>query len=265
MAMPAPPQRPAVGRRKGKKERTMNTDTPTVAPTVVVVTDDRRRRRGLLWVAGAVAALLLGGSTFALWSANVVFSGGTITAGDLNLTEVTDTAFYDVSDDRTDADVTLPGTDGSRQGHAIDSLETWRMVPGDTVAAVFSAEVTLEGDNLVGRLSVSGMDTQSGAPASTIWSTEVYRGGVLLYQSELPADGTVTYLSAPGTGQGAGAEDAKPDNVQAMDQTTETFTVVVYDTFDPDTADRTDVQKADVLASLTLQLDQVRDTGAVFQ
>ncbi|QIM15204.1 hypothetical protein G7067_00295 [Leucobacter insecticola] len=96
---------------------------------IVVVTEEKRRRKGLIWVAAGAAALLAGGSTFALWSANDVFSGGTITAGDLNITTKNDTTFWDVSGDRADATETVGNTDGSQKGHQITDVNTWRIAP----------------------------------------------------------------------------------------------------------------------------------------
>jgi alternate signal-mediated exported protein len=228
---------------------------------VVVVTEERKRRRGLLWLAAGAAVVLTSGSTFALWSANDTFTGGTITAGDLNLVQTADTSFWDVSGDRTDETTTVPGTDGSQQGHTITPA-TWRSVPGDKVAAAFSADVTLEGDNLVGKLSVSGIAEADGNPSMT-WSYEVYHDDALLVsETALPSDATLAYISAPGTGQADGGEDGSSTVLSQADKT-EDYTVVLYGTF-TDVADRTDVTNADELSDVSLNLDQVRDTGALF-
>ncbi|MER7798264.1 alternate-type signal peptide domain-containing protein [Microbacterium sp. NPDC096154] len=262
----------------------------------VIVTEERKRRRGLIWVGLGAVALLSGGSTFALWSANDAFSGGDVTAGDLDLAQTADTAFYDVSTDRVDEGDTIPGTDGTQPGHTIDSA-TWRAVPGDKVAAAFSADVTLEGDNLVGKLSIAGFDAMTDGNASMAWTYEVYNQDTLLVtETALPADGTLLYLSAPQAGQAAGAEDgiAKAPTagseaaatVYTMGAVTEDVTVVVYGTFDAAageagkatvgadgtyadqtaaaTGTREDAQTVDTLAAMKLQLDQVRDTGAQF-
>jgi alternate signal-mediated exported protein len=276
--------------------------TPSTTP-VVVVTEERKRRRGLVWVAGG-AALLLGGSTFALWSASDTFAGGTITAGDLNLVQTRDTTFWDVSGDRTDATAAVPGTDGSQLGHSLDpaNASTWRIVPGDKVAATFSANVMLEGDNLVGLLSLDGLDERTAGISGLSYSYEVYQAGQLVVQeTALPstADAPLLYLSAPGTGQANGGSDATVTGpasgaaaataVFPMMAKTEDLTVVVYGSFftdgdgdftytapvtdpaaDPDaTPDstvtgRTDVTLSNTLAELTLSLTQVRDTGAQF-
>ncbi len=236
--------------------------------TVVVVTEDRKRRKGFLWIAGGAAAILVGGSTFALWSAQDSFAGGTITAGNLNIVKTADTAFYDVSADRLDGTVELPGTDGSQPGHLVDDA-TWRIVPGDKVAADFSADVTLEGDNLVAQLSLEGLDGNTLTNTGMAYTYEIYHDGALLVsESALPtaAKAPLLYLSAAGDGQAAGLEDANGTTVFAMTagETTDDFTVVVYGTFDGATDDRDQVEVADTLSGLTLTLEQVRTTGAQF-
>jgi alternate signal-mediated exported protein len=233
---------------------------------VVVVTEQRRRRTGLLWVAGG-AALLLGGSTFALWSAGDTFAGGAVTAGDLNIVQAADTSFWDVSADRADATATVTGTDGSQKGHAVTSIADWRIVPGDKVAASFSADVTLEGDNLVGKLTLDGAEANSLANTGMTYTYEVYQAGTLVVaETALPttAGASLLYLSAPGTGQATGAEDADGTTVLAMSATTEDLTVVIYGSFDEATTDRDQVAAVDTLAGLTVTLEQVRDTGVQF-
>lgn len=262
----------------------------TVAP--VVVTEERKNRRGLIWLGIGAVALLSGGSTFALWSANDAFAGGTITAGDLNLVEAEETAFYDVSTDRADADTAVPGTGDAVMGHLITDPTAWRAVPGDEIAAAFSADVTMEGDNLVAALKIDGAAETDGN-ASLTWGYEVYQAGNLLTSGDtLPADGTLLYLSAPEAGQNMGDDDAKTggtvaESVYTMADTTEDFTVVLTGTFDETAGDagqvdmdgdgvwddqtntatgtREDATLADALNGMVLQLDQVRDTGAIFQ
>ena len=261
----------------------------TTDPTIVVVVEEKKKPRALLWAAGAaVATLMLGGSTFALWSANAGFGGGTITAGDLNLVQTLDTAYYDVSDDREDATTTVPGTDGSQPGHIIEAIADWRIVPGDKVAAAFSADITLEGDNLVAKLSLTGLSAMEDENDSMTWTYEVYQDeALLLDERDLPGDGTLFYLSAPETGQAAGAEDAFDTTVYPMSAVTEDFTIVIYGAFDAEageagksvvdsngiyedqttdaTGTRQDATMTSVLAQMKLQLEQVRDTGLVFK
>lgn len=254
----------------------------TSTPRIVVVTEERKKRRGVLLLAGATVALLAGGSTFALWSAQDTFTGGSITAGDLNLVQSADTTFWDVSADRKDATVTVVGTDGSQLGHALTPADasTWRIVPGDKVAASFSADVTLEGDNLVARLAIDGLDANALVNTGMSYSYEVYQAGALVSaERALPvaADASLLYLSAPTVGQADGLEDADGVTVLPMAATTEDITVVVYGSFftdldgdftyspgDETVADRAEVSVVDTLAGLTLTLHQVRDTGAQY-
>ncbi|MCL2468159.1 MAG: alternate-type signal peptide domain-containing protein [Micrococcales bacterium] len=252
--------------------------------TVVVVAEERHRRRGLL-LALVGAALLFGGSTFALWAANDSLTGGTVTAGDLDLVRLDDTAFYDVSADRKDAGATLPGTDGSQKGHVIDDVADWRIVPGDKVAAVFSARVTLEGDNMVAELSIAGLEETLSKASLLTWTYEVYEDETLLFSEEKLADGTLLHLSAVADGQDDGLEDADGTTVYAMEATSVDFTVVVYGEFDPEAGDaakddvdangvyldmsaetgtRLGANTVDELTNITLKLKQVRGVGAQF-
>ena len=244
---------------------------------------ERRSRRGLLLIAAAMATVLIGGSTFAVWSANTLFTGGTITAGNLNITRATDTTFWDVSPDRTDETTKLPGTDGATPvlGHTIDP-STWLMVPGDKVAANFESTITLQGDNLVAKLSVAGFANITNGITSMTWSYEIYKGDELLVaETTVPSDGSLLYLASP-----EAAADAVSKVVYAMGANPESLTIILYGTFDPTAGDagqatvdsnsvytdqgtsgtgtRTDAGKASVLGDMLLQLDQVRDTGANF-
>lgn len=263
---------------------------------IIVVTEEKKRRRGAVWVAAGASALLLGGSTFALWSASDTFSGGTITAGDLNIAQLEDTSFWDVSNDRADATEVVGSTDGSQKGHKIDDINTWRLAPGDKVAASFETTVTLEGDNLVARVGLDGLDQLESSISGLTYSYEVYYGDKLLVnETALPtgADAPLLYLAAPTAGQDAGKDDATNgtlgstteavDGVAAqkavfgMPSTTADLNIVVYASFfeDPEgkfqysddavtVTDRTDVTLSDTIADLTLNLTQVRDTGAQF-
>lgn len=263
---------------------------------IIVVTEEKRRRRGAIWVAAGAAALLMGGSTFALWSASDTFSGGTITAGDLNIAQLQDTSFWDVSNDRADATAVVGSTDGSQKGHLIADIDTWRIAPGDKLAASFETTVTLEGDNLVARVGLDGLDKLKSNISGMSYSYEVYFGDKLLVnETALPtgADAPLMYLAAPTAGQANGLSDATngvlgstatavngvaaQTAVFEMAGTTADLNVVVYASFyedldgdfrysptDKTVTDRTDVRLADTLADLTLNLTQVRDTGAQF-
>jgi alternate signal-mediated exported protein len=118
--------------------------------------------KGLL-VGLAGAALLLGGSTYALWSSEGTVTGSAaITAGDLVLSAAPATGIYDTSTDRldskTDTDTakdlsTLAGClpSGTYTGHA--TPDGWNMVPGDSVVQVYPFKAALKGDNLVAKMT----------------------------------------------------------------------------------------------------------------
>jgi alternate signal-mediated exported protein len=114
----------------------------------------RRRLRGI--IAGLVgAAMALGGATFALWSDQAKLAGGTIQAGNLDITPLEGSGMlYDISADRTDTGPIDPALAAlGLTGHAIDTDQDFNIVPGDTIAAVHNFQVTLSGDNLVAALS----------------------------------------------------------------------------------------------------------------
>jgi len=118
------------------------------------MTNKSTKRRNAVIAAVAGAALLLGGSTYALWQASADLDGGTITAGQLAITAGDTNPAWDISEDRTDGKTTAPG---GYQAHVIESIDPetgWRMVPGDRVAMAFPFEITLRGDNLVAQLSI---------------------------------------------------------------------------------------------------------------
>jgi alternate signal-mediated exported protein len=238
-------------------ERKTDMDAMTTNPTVMVVTE-RKRRRGLMWIAGAiVAALMLGGSTFAYWSAKATFDGGTIIAGDLDLRYPAPTSFWDVSLGRWDQNTSVPGTGYAVWGHQVfldDYYPSWRMVPGDKLAAAFGTYVVLEGDNLVASLGVMGMPSKTAQSSSWLnFSYEVYLADTLLIpETELPGNGVLMYLSATGWKQDSGQEDATynpwdpnrgplptgdevANTVYLLSDTSATmqsFTIVIYAAFD---------------------------------
>ena len=242
-----------------------------------VVKKNKKLRAASLVAAGVVVALAMGGGTFALWSASDTFDGGTITSGDLNLVASSVDGWYDVSPDRSDATTLVAGKaavpetsegagDGTAAvdavyGHPITDMNTWRMVPGDTVARVFAVDVTLEGDNLVAELSLTG--GAAGDDGTFTWGDNLTYG-YTLYKGETKlgsgvlADGVIATIEAPQAGQAAGQSDGL---TVAMTSTTESYTLLVTAAFDAATPDREDVSAHDALGDLSLSLDQVRTPG----
>ncbi|MCL2466360.1 MAG: SipW-dependent-type signal peptide-containing protein [Micrococcales bacterium] len=223
--------------------------------TTIVVAQERRRRSPLLLVAAVVTAALLAGGTFALWSASLGLDGGTITAGDLNLELSDDPMYYDVSADRTDGQENEV-VDGVT-GHEVD--DTWLMVPGDTVAVVYEVEVTLTGDNMVAELSLD-IDDDKLEIEGIDYTYKLYReNGDQLEASE----GTdLVYLApAESDDEVIAGEEGEDVPVYSLADETETFTVVIFATFDVDTPGRQDVLAVDALENIKITLTQVRTPG----
>ena len=99
------------------------------------------------FLAGAAGLrLVLGGSTFALWSDTAGVGGDTtLTAGNLEVGMV-NSEWRDVSHDRWD------------RGHKIRDIEKFRIIPGDKIQAKYGVSVALEGDNMVGKLRLKDSD-----------------------------------------------------------------------------------------------------------
>jgi len=173
-------------------------------------------------------ALLGGGTTFALWSADADVNGGTITNGDLDVTAGALT-WQDVSSDRA------PG-----HPHAID-LATWRMVPGDEARGTVQLDVVLVGDNLVANLGVN--------------TTGV---------TDLPDGVSVKYEVLDSTNASVGAGELGESSELRL-SASGTYTVqidVAFDVVDDD-ADRVitgrdEVNATTVLEDIQVTLEQVR-------
>lgn len=85
---------------------------------------------------GVGTALMLGGAgTFAYWNQSVQAGGGTITAGNLELTAET-------------------GKWTGPDGQPIDDISKYRIVPGDKLTYTQDLNVTLEGSKIAANLTV---------------------------------------------------------------------------------------------------------------
>jgi len=203
--------------------------------------NNQNRRNGII-AAALGAALLMGGGTYALWTSAADLAGGNIQSGQMTIT-AGDTAAFDISPDRLDktADpvtaegVTVPDTTGA----PID-LETWRMVPGDTVALLFGYDIQLSGANLVAHLALDGIDVANGFENLEL-TCALYDGDgeVLLPTGPLPTGDTPLKV--------LGGSDSG------------TVVLVIYATFDTGTTGQDDTNVAlDLASAVTMTLTQAR-------
>jgi len=247
------------------------------------VSDDtiRSQKRRKAIIAGAAGvALLLGGSTYALWTDSANLAGGQITAGDLSIS-AGDFAAYDISSDRIDS-VTGPeivaGT--GIKGHTItltaDGAEVadsdWRIVPGDQAALVYPYTITLVGDNLLANLKLNVGELLAGnANADMTFDYAIYEsatGDAIIGKSALPAsDATpLATFASRDADVGGGVADSDVDAVVGSDDTLD-VTVVLFATFAQsgyvDVDEATSYVKAltDLSGNMIATLDQVRSVG----
>lgn len=198
-----------------------------------------KKTKGLL--AGAAgAAILIGGSTFALWSDSETVDGGQITAGNLDVELLDAAAWKDVSGDREDSP------------HAIN-LADFRIIPGDTIAGTFAFDAALEGENMVADLTVAG---SSAAADDFLEALDV--------SVSIDGEDAVDWDGTPITVQFASADNNHADNPHALatlpaalDGASD-LEVTVSVTFDENTPDQVLTQASTVLDDLKVGLDQVR-------
>ncbi|MBN9106778.1 MAG: alternate-type signal peptide domain-containing protein [Propionibacteriaceae bacterium] len=194
---------------------------------------------------GLGALLLLGGTTFALWTDSASVAGGTITSGNLEVAAGT-VAWHDVS-----ADVT--GTPTSI------TLATYRIVPGDTIEGTFGLKGALDGDNLTADLALTldgvaatgslldGLDITYqlfGADGITALSTSTALGSTA----------TVAFRSPNNTATSVAALPTLPVDLPATDN----LLVKVNVTFKTSTTDTDLTQATAELDDLGVTLSQTR-------
>lgn len=239
------------------------------------ITPEQRAKRRLLGVLAAAAggALLLGGTTFALWSANDTQAGGNITSGQFSIADAGAPTYWDTSGDRTDETVTNPVT--GDDAHAIDTIATYRIVPGDTVQADYPFLVTITGDNLVidveadlagGSTTAANIDFEAQA---YYWDGAAWVGvgtptPITLGSATAVPVGT---FQAPLTGQDDGlTEDNGVDPaLPVLDGSVVSgganLVVVLTASFDSATGGTTDTNIVSTLGNLTVTIDQTRASG----
>jgi len=239
-----------------------------------------RRRRNAIIAGAAGFALLLGGSTYALWSDTADLRGGMITSGNLAVTPGTFAA-YDISADRLDSaggTEIIPNT--GLKGHTVTLTANgaqvadadWRIVPGDEAALVFPYTVTLVGDNLLADLKInaSSLDAAN-ANGDVSFQYAVYNastGAVIVPLGDLPADDTtpIATFASFDADKGGGVADAIADTTVGSNGTLG-VSLVLFATFDQagvvDVGDPNAYVNTltDLSGNLTATLEQVRLQG----
>ena len=244
---------------------------------MTATTQTSAKRRNAILAAIAGATLLIGGSTYALWSVTDNFGTASIAAGNFNLVAGTSNA-WDVSTDLvatetavvTDTAVTLDGLSGV----AIADLSAFQTVPGDTLALTFPFDVTVSGDNLVAALQISGTDTL-GASGTFAAATDGTLENIHLsyqlfdstgapvpgYETPLALGATDTVVSYFASTVPVSINVPLTSGVPVVDSSAgqQAVTLVVYAAFDPTTANTDDTTAALTLSdALTVTLEQVR-------
>jgi alternate signal-mediated exported protein len=221
---------------------------------------NNKTKGALAGVAGV--AILAGGTTFALWSDSASVNAGVITAGNLDVATVGKPTWFDVSSDRTDADDTTPvsGIDG----HVIENLGSWRIVPGDTVEGTQGVAIALEGDNLQAELTVGSSAEIAGNLMSGLRITyDVYdKFGAPIAEGVEFGKSTSMRFQASGDGQAAGEDDPRvlviTDTALRSDSSSN-LDVVITAKFDENTDERHLTQAYAQLQQIKVDLVQVRE------
>ena len=188
--------------------------------------------------AGAAAVLLLGGmGSLALWNDSETLGGGTITSGDLRLILDEDSVnWQDVSYDVTPVDI---------------DINTFRIVPGDTVAYTADFLVEAEGENLTANLTAdisNVVDVESPDSAELLAAITTSVAATDAADNPLPTDGAGTAVITRTT-------SAPADQI---------ISVEVRFTFDRNTGELagqtgTEAQDQSIdLSEFTLDLTQIR-------
>lgn len=196
-------------------------------------------------VAGiAGAALLMGGTTFALWSDSDTVDGAELTSGNLDI-GVSEWAWQDVSGDR------------SGEPHDID-LNEFKIIPGDTIAGTFDVDLTLEGDNMAALVQLVGSDGEI-TSADDLVSGDL-ADGLVDVTFEVAWDGISVPATFDDVTEGVllySYDNTDPGAFQLPDAT-ESVTVTVTVTFDENTEDQVLTQAQAALAASSFELAQVR-------
>ncbi|MCM3660801.1 alternate-type signal peptide domain-containing protein [Georgenia satyanarayanai] len=199
-------------------------------------------------VAGAAgAALLMGGATFALWNDSAWVDGGAITAGNLDVSAGA-VSWKDVSEDRT-------------QGNHSINLDTFRIVPGDTIQGTLPLKAALQGDNLVAELSLDKLgvtgNEQLLAELAEHATYEVRLDGTTIVDATPLAEAEALRFASADNSQNVAPLPTLPAALTA----TPNLEVVLTVTFDEDVAGRDLTRAKATLKDFDVALTQVRDAG----
>lgn len=199
------------------------------------------------FLAGAAGlGLLLGGSTFALWSDSADIDQQRITAGNLEV-KVNDVNWRDISPDRTD--------NRWGKGHDIKNLHNFRIIPGDQIQGEFAVDVGLEGENMVAQLKL--------APTGKHASGELAEGLKVTYEVQDHHGKKIGHGDWRGvTVDLASSDNGNPGNLPRVTATPDgkaEFKVVVTVEFKKDTSNRDLTRAQATLSDSELELTQVRE------
>lgn len=239
----------------------MHTLTSTSTPS------RRSRRRIGVLAALAGAVLLVGGTTYALWTDDSLQAGGVITNGNLDIASQGAVTYWDVSPGDPDRTSTTPIT--GIDAHAVTDVGAYRIVPGDVLEANYGFAAALSGDNVVAGLTVLFPDARP-IPGVTFSAQAYYFTG-----SGWTPVGTPTTVVPGGTeidlGLFQSANQLNGDLAPGIpvvtladitSQSSPNVTVVVTTTFDSAVSGQTSMDLATTVGDVTLRLAQTRTPAA---
>ncbi|AUZ36715.1 alternate-type signal peptide domain-containing protein [Arthrobacter sp. PGP41] len=134
--------------------------------------------KGAIVTAAGVMLLVGGGGTLAVWNVQQNAEAGTVAAGDLNL--VAEAGVWTVA--------------GANGPITIPNINTYQIVPGDTLTYTQTVDITLDGDNIAANLTVvnpAGVNDGFAADTYTTSAVTLEKDGVPI-QNPLDKDDDVT-------------------------------------------------------------------------
>lgn len=199
----------------------------------------------------SLAAALLAGGTFALWSDTETVGGASITNGNLDIAVTapaaagwTDTSY-----------VAKPGDPVTTK--SIANISNFRLVPGDSVKGSYTLTGKLEGDNLRGTLA---LDASTGAtlPAGVTVGYVVKDGKGTAVESGTLTGGKATLNVASAEYLASDAHTADTAKYLSFSKAGTSYTIETTVTFASATNGTTSVTSAVKLGDMKLTLTQAR-------